>query len=123
MANNKGARSKGGRAEALLQSQLINKGFEVRRTHLSAFPDIIAWNNSQILLIEVKLRTLNKARTNRKTIVNSALRMFNNSANELKVVHNDADLLFYLRIDDEWNVYKWSPSGSIEIESLIDEER
>ena len=109
---NKGARSMGGRAEALLHRELTDAGYEVRRTHLSAFPDIIAWNATEFLMIEVKAR-----------VVNAVLRLFNNSAKELKVVHNDARLLCYLRINDAWIVYEWSEAGTKEVGLVSERER
>jgi hypothetical protein len=117
---NKGARYMGGRAEALLHRELTDAGYEVRRTHLSAFPDIIAWNTTEFLMIEVKARSVTGKN---KGVVTAVLRLFNNSAKELKVVHNDARLLCYLRINDAWIVYEWSEAGTKEVGLVSERER
>ena len=106
------ARAMGSRAEALLSKQLTDIGYEVRRTHLSAFPDIFAWNNRNFLLIEVKARS-------DKYTVNNALSMFRKSAKELKVVHRDAVLLCYVRNLDTWRAFRWNSSGTEEVDSLV----
>jgi Holliday junction resolvase len=119
---NKGARYMGGRAEALLHRELTDAGYEVRRTHLSAFPDIIAWNTTEFLMIEVKARSVT-GKNKEKGVVTAVLRLFNNSAKELKVVHNDARLLCYLRINDAWIVYEWSEAGTKEVGLVSERER
>lgn len=116
---NKGARYMGGRAEALLQHQLTDAGYEVRRTHLSAFPDIIAWNDSQFLMIEVKARAIRKDGTDKTKVVKAALSLFRNAAKQLKVVHNGATLLCYVRIDDAWIAYEWTESGTRETAPVV----
>ena len=55
-STNRQARGKGSRAEGLLLRQLEQQGYEARRTHMSLFPDIIAWTATDLLLIEVKAR-------------------------------------------------------------------
>jgi len=119
MPTNKGARSRGNKAEALLQHQLADAGYEVRRTHLSAFPDIIAWNDSQFLMIEVKARAIRKDGTDKTKVVNAALSLFRNAAKQLKVVHNGATLLCYVRIDDAWIAYEWTESGTRETVPVV----
>jgi hypothetical protein len=115
-SKNKGARARGSRAEILLVNQLIEQGYEVRRSHLSAFPDVIAWNERQFLLIEVKSRTNN-------TGISNALSLFKKSAKLLKVVHNDALLLCYVRFNGSWHVYKWTGSDTIKVAPYSYEER
>ena len=104
---NKGARARGGRAEATLHKALTQSGYEVRRTHLSAFPDIIAWNATEFLLIEVKSRTAQDDAQERG-VVRDAVRMFSKSAETLNFVHNTSEVLCYLQINDRWLAYKWN---------------
>ena len=104
---NRNARAKGSRAEALLAQELTGMGYEDRRTPLSAFPDINAWNNKQFLLIEDKARSSAIG-------VNNALSAFKRSAKLLTVVHNDAILLCYVRFNSVWRVFKWTDSGVTE---------
>jgi predicted transcriptional regulator len=106
------ARAMGSRAEALLSKQLTDIGYEVRRTHLSAFPDIVAWNEHRFLLIEVKARSDEKE-------VNKAVSFFRGSAKALKVVHPDTILLCYVRSNDTWRSFEWNGSGTIEVDSLV----
>jgi Holliday junction resolvase len=101
---NRFARGKGAQAEIMLARLLTDQGYEVRRTHLSAFPDIVAWNEDQFLLIEVKARTSVRG-------VSNAVYMFKTSAKLLKVVNKRALLLCYVRFNDEWQVYQWTGSG------------
>jgi len=122
MPTNKGARSRGNKAEALLQRQLVAQGYEVRRTHLSAFPDIIAWNRDNFLMIEVKARATRKDGTNRSQVVNKALSLFRNAAKTLKSVHFGCSLLCYIRIDDAWVAYEWTDSGTRQTVPLVLEE-
>jgi len=107
---NKKARSIGAKAESALQRYLQDKGYEVRRTHLSAFPDVLAWNDTQFLMIEMKARTVTD--NNRSKITKAVLRLFENSSKELKVVHSGAYLLCCLQIDDELEFYQLTNSGT-----------
>ena len=93
-AINKGARARGSRAEAMLHKSLTESGYEVRRTHLSAFPAI-----------------------------RNAVRLFSNSAKELNFVHNGSEVLCYLQINDTWLAYKWNGVGTVPVKSVIKEER
>jgi len=108
------SRVKGNRAEALLLDQLTQQGYEVRRTHLSLFPDIIAWNETEFLLIEVK------ARSNPKTIT-GALRLFRMGVNAMTSVPNRASMLCYVRSNDMWSAYKWSNGVITQIEPIVTE--
>lgn len=117
------ARSKGNKAEILLQQQLESAGYETRRTHLSAFPDIIAWNRTTILFIEVKSITLRSNKLPIKTRVNSALTKFRTNARLMKVVYSGASLLCYVRFDNNWLAYEWINDKAVQIESIINEER
>tara|TARA_R110000751_G_scaffold78147_7_gene157669 strand:+ start:803 stop:1183 length:381 start_codon:yes stop_codon:yes gene_type:complete len=121
-AINKGARARGSRAEAMLHKSLTESGYEVRRTHLSAFPDIIAWNKSKLLMVEVKSRTAANPVEERAAIRN-AVRLFSNSAKELNFVHNGSEVLCYLQINDTWLAYKWNGVGTVPVKSVIKEER
>jgi predicted transcriptional regulator len=107
-SKNRSARSKGNQAESLLVRQLTQMGFEVRRTHLSLFPDIIAWNESTVVMIEVK------ARTNNKTGVSSALASFRLGVKALTSLNRSVDLLCYIRMDRKWVVYKWQDGKTVE---------
>jgi hypothetical protein len=101
----------------LLLQQLIELGYEVRRTHLSAFPDIIAWDETSFLLIEVKTRK------DIPRAINDSLYLFRKSAKLLKVVHNSAVLLCYLLINGAWKAFEWDGSGTKEVEPLRFRER
>ena len=114
---NRNARSKGSRAEGLLLRQLEDQGYEVRRTHLSLFPDIIAWNDSDLLLIEVK------ARSSVRTGVSNALSLFRSSFKLLRSVPNNAIVLCYVRVNGAWIAYQWIDGETKLVESIIDEER
>jgi Holliday junction resolvase-like predicted endonuclease len=116
-AVNRAARSKGSKAEALLLRQLVEQGYEVRRTHLSAYPDIIAWNENEILFIEVK------ARSNVKGSVTGALSLFRNSARLVTKWHKSARVLCYLRVNDTWIAYECINGDTIPVESIVNEER
>ena len=114
---NRNARSKGSRAEGLLLRQLEEQGYEVRRTHLSAFPDIIAWNDSDLLLIEVK------ARTSAGKGVSNALSLFRSSFRMLRYVPNNATVLCYIRVNGAWTAYQYLEDETRIVESIINEER
>jgi len=111
------ARAQGGKAEGLLLRQLEEIGYEVRRTHLSLFPDIIAWNDTDLLLIEVKSRKYTS------TSVSNALSLFRSSFRMLKSIPINAIVLCYLRVDNAWTAYQWMNGQTVQVDSLIDEER
>jgi Holliday junction resolvase len=117
------ARSKGNKAEILLQQQLESSGYETRRTHLSAFPDIIAWNHTTVLFIEVKSISLRSNKTPIKPRINSALTKFRINARLLKAVYSGASLLCYVRFDNNWLTYQWINDKAVQVESIINEER
>jgi Holliday junction resolvase len=97
------ARAKGGRAEAMLVTKLAQQGYEARRTHLSAFPDIIAWNEDQFLLIEVKAR-------GSKSGVSNAVSLFRASVKTLAKIPSSrmkARLLCLVLFSGEWQVYEY----------------
>ena len=110
------SRIKGNRAEALLLDQLTQQGYEVRRTHLSLFPDIIAWNDDGFLLIEVKARRDPKA-------VTGALRLFRMGVNAMTSVPNRASMLCYVRSNDTWSAYQWSNGVTTQVEPIVSEAR
>ena len=112
-SSNKAARGKGSRAEGLLLRQLTEQGYEVRRTHLSLFPDIIAWNKTDLLMIEVKYRS------NSKTGISNALSMFRNSVKEVTTWHKGARVLCYLRVNDAWSAFEWIDGVTVQIESFV----
>lgn len=107
------ARGMGNRAEALLSKQLIDLGYEVRRTHLSAFPDLIAWNHNDLLFIEVKARS-------KPQDITKALSVFRTDARLLKVAHKDAILLCYVRQNAQWNAFAWFNGETIQVRPLIE---
>ena len=111
-SKNRGARGKGSRAEGLLLRELTESGYEVRRTHLSLFPDIIAWNENELLMIEVKQRTHQKG-------VSNALSMFRASAREVTKWYKDAKVLCYLRVNDRWRAFEWKNNVTEEISSIV----
>ena len=115
--SNRTARSKGSKAEGLLLRQLEEQGYEVRRTHLSAFPDIIAWNDSNLLLIEVK------ARASAGKGVSNALSLFRSSFKQLRHIPKNAIVLCYVRVNSAWIAYQWLNGQTVKVDSLIDEER
>ena len=119
---NKGARARGAKAETTLHKALTELGYEVRRTHLSAFPDIIAWNATEFLLIEVKSRTTH-SEPGERAVIRDAVRVFEKSAETLNFVHNSAQVLGYLQINGRWLAYKWNGSGTERVESVVKEER
>ena len=110
------SRIKGNRAERLLLEQLTQQGYGVRRTHLSLFPDIIAWNEQGFLFIEVK------ARTNPKHIT-EALYVFRNSVKEMTKLPKGANLLCYVRVNDTWRAFKSQNEDIIEVSPVVNEER
>ena len=110
------ARVMGNKAERLLLDQLTQQGYEVRRTHLSLFPDIIAWNNEDFLLIEVKARTNPKA-------VTDALRVFRNSVKQMTKLPKLANLLCYVRVSGTWRAFKSQNKDIIEVPPVVNEER
>tara|TARA_R110000824_G_scaffold109955_2_gene257858 strand:- start:375 stop:737 length:363 start_codon:yes stop_codon:yes gene_type:complete len=112
-STNRAARGKGARAEGLLLKQLTDIGYEVRRTHLSMFPDIIAWNENEFLLIEVKQRA------DTKTGISSALSVFRASVKGVTKWHKDARLLCYLRVNDNWTAFEWINGVTVEIKSFV----
>ena len=113
---NRNARAKGGRAEALLVTQLTQQGYEARRTHLSAFPDIIAWNETTILLIEVKARSTAAGLSN-------ALSLFRANVRTMTSVPKRASMLCYVRLNGHWSAYKWNGNGTEQVEPVVSEER
>ena len=114
---NRAARGKGSRAEGLLLRQLTEAGYEARRTHLSLFPDIIAWNETEILLIEVK------ARANKPRAVSDALSKFRSSVKMMTTVPNSAIVLCYLMVNNHWSAYKWQNGTTERVSLVINEER
>tara|TARA_R110002020_G_scaffold120129_6_gene273719 strand:- start:8704 stop:9120 length:417 start_codon:yes stop_codon:yes gene_type:complete len=116
-STNKAARGKGARAEGLLLRQLTEQGYEVRRTHLSAYPDIIAWNETELLMIEVKQRA------NTKAGISNALSVFRNSAKSVTKWHKDASILCYLRVNDAWSAFQYINNTTIPVQSVVNEER
>jgi len=109
-------RAKGTKAEILLLTQLTQQGYEVRRTHLSLFPDIIAWTDTDLLLIEVK------ARSNPKDVT-EAVRLFRIGVKAMTSVPNGASMLCYVRSNDMWSAYQWSNGVITQIEPIVTEER
>ena len=107
-------RAKGTKAEILLLTQLTQQGYEVRRTHLSLFPDIIAWTDTELLLIEVKARSSPKA-------VSQALSLFRAGVRAMTSVPNHASMLCYVRSNDTWSAYQWSNGGTVQIEPIVSE--
>ena len=109
---NRAARGKGAKAERELLNGLVNKGYEVRRTHLSLFPDIIAWNENEMLMIEVKQRASHKGGIN-------ALSMFRSSVKSVKMWNKDARILCYLSINGTWKAVEWINGVTEEVESIM----
>jgi len=109
-------RAKGSKAEALLLTQLTQQGYEVRRTHLSLFPDIIAWTATDLLLIEVKARSNPKA-------ITDAVRLFRSSVKAMTSVPNGASMLCYVRSNDAWSAYQWDNGVTTQIEPIVSEAR
>jgi hypothetical protein len=101
--HNKTARAKGNRAEALLLDLLTQKGYEVRRTHLSAFPDIIAWNEYLILMIEVKSRSASSG----KHGISDALSSFKRGIRAMRSISRRVSIFCYILVGDEWLAYVW----------------
>ena len=106
------ARGMGNRAEALLSKQLIDLGYEVRRTHLSAFPDLIAWNQNDLLFIEVKARS-------KPQDISKALSVFRGDAKQLKIAKSDAQMLCYVRQGGQWHAFAWFNGETIQVQSLV----
>ena len=109
-------RAKGTKAEALLLTQLTQQGYEVRRTHLSLFPDIIAWTDTDLLLIEVK------ARSNPKDVT-EAVRLFRIGVKAMTSVPNGASMLCYVLSNDTWSAYQWDNGVTTQIEPIVSEAR
>ena len=112
---NRNARARGGRAEALLITQLTQQGYEARRTHLSAFPDIIAWNETEFLLIEVKARS--------DSGLSNALSLFRANVRNMTIVPQHASVLCYVRLNGAWNAYQWCDNGTKQVEPVVSEAR
>jgi hypothetical protein len=101
----------------MLLRQLEEQGYEVRRTHLSLFPDIIAWSDSSLLLIEVK------ARSSAGKGVSNALSLFRSSFKLLRSVPNNAIVLCYIRVNNAWIAYQWVDGETRMVDSIVSEER
>ena len=112
---NRNARARGGQAEALLVTQLTQQGYEARRTHLSAFPDIIAWNETEFLLIEVKARSASG--------LSNALSLFRANVRAMTIVPQYASMLCYVRLNGHWSAYKWCDNGTEQVDAVVSEER
>ena len=110
-------RAKGTKAEILLLDQLTQQGYEVRRTHLSLFPDIIAWTDTDLLLIEVK------ARSNNPRAISQALSVFRAGVRAMTSVPNGASMLCYVRSNDTWSAYQWDNGVTVQIEPIVSEAR
>ena len=109
------ARARGGRAEALLVTQLTQQGYEARRTHLSAFPDIIAWNKTDFLLIEVKARSASG--------LSNALSLFRANVRAMTIVPEHAAVLCYVWLNGAWSAYQWCDNGTEQVEPVVARER
>ena len=109
-------RAKGTKAEILLLTQLTEQGYEVRRTHLSLFPDIIAWNDDGFLLIEVKARSSPRA-------ISQALSVFRASVRAMTSVPNGASMLCYVLSNGAWSAYQWNNGVTTQIEPIVSEAR
>ena len=116
-SSNRAARGKGAKAEALLLRQLTEQGYEVRRTHLSAYPDIIAWNETDLLMIEVKQRA------NTKSGISNALSLFRSSAKNVLKLHKEDSILCYLMVNDTWSAFQYINNATIPVQSVVNEER
>jgi Holliday junction resolvase len=112
-AVNRQARGKGSRTEALLLRQLEEQGYEVRRTHLSLFPDIIAWSENELLLIEVKQRA------DTKNGISNALSVFRGSVKSVTKWHKDAKVLCYLRVNNTWSAYECADGVTAQVQSIV----
>ena len=110
-------RAKGNKAEALLLTQLTQQGYEVRRTHLSLFPDIIAWTDTDLLLIEVK------SRSNNPRAISQALSLFRAGVRAMRSVPNGASMLCYVLSNGAWSAYQWSNGVTTQIEPIVSEAR
>ena len=86
----------------------------MRRTHLSLFPDIIAWTATDLLLIEVK------ARTNPKD-VSEAVRLFRIGVKAMTSVPNGASMLCYVWSNGAWSAYQWDNGATTQIEPIVTE--
>jgi len=115
-STNRQARGKGSRAEGLLLRQLEQQGYEARRTHMSLFPDIIAWTATDLLLIEVK------ARKNNPGAVSRALSLFRSGVRTMSNIPVSATVLCYLRMNETWMAYQWHNGTTVKVESVISEE-
>jgi len=112
-STNRAARGKGSKAEGLLLSQLTEVGYEVRRTHLSLFPDIIAWNETELLMIEVKQRA------DTKSGISNALSMFRSSARDVTKWYKGAKVLCCLRVNDTWSTFEWIDGVTVKVASVV----
>ena len=116
-SQNRNARARGGQAEALLATQLTQQGYEARRTHLSAFPDIIAWNETDVLLIEVKARNASASG------LANALSLFRANVRTMTCVPDYATVLCYVRRNGAWSAYQWGNNDTEQVEPVVSEER
>ena len=98
-------------------TQLTEQGYEVRRTHLSLFPDIIAWTDTDLLLIEVK------ARADNPRAISHALSLFRSSVKAMTSVPNGASMLCYVRSNGAWSAYQWDNGVTTQIEPIVSEAR
>ena len=114
--SNRQARGKGSQAERLLLQELTDLGYDARRTHLSLFPDIIAWNKTDLLLIEVK------ARTPRPGAVSGALLLFRKGVQMMTILPNRCRILCYLRMNKSWSVYEWKNGVTEQVEPVTNKE-
>ena len=96
-------RAKGTKAEILLLDQLTQQGYEVRRTHLSLFPDIIAWTDTDLLLIEVKARSVASG----KRGISDSLSKFKRGMQSMSSIPRRASIFCYILVGDEWLAYVW----------------
>ena len=102
LRSNKRARSQGARAENDLAEWLKGQGYEVRRTHLSAFPDLVVWNHERWCMIEVKWRS-GGARS-----ISGAVGDFRASVRQMSCLPPPGAMLsVYVLNNDLCHIYDW----------------
>ena len=76
---------------------------------------IIAWNQSELLLIEVKARS--------PSGLSNALSLFRANVRTMTHVPDYASMLCYVWLNGHWSAYKWGDNGTKQVEPVVSGER
>ena len=103
--------------ERRLRKQFEDAGYEVMRSAASAFPDLMAWNEDELLFVEVK-------RAKNRNVLSTARHSFKKEA-EVKRWNKHSKVLLWVYFNSPIQelVFEWREGKIVKIDGELNEPR